>query len=351
MGARKSIGLLRREARHEPVAAVVHAQVCELTRKEDRTGKPYWELKLRDGSDSFSLKAWSNTPNFLRCEEIEKGDLVEVEGEFAIGQYGFDAQRWSLRRLEEADAAALFEGDAEVQATNAADFATVRELSEGLEDPRLRALCLAFLEDFSARFRRAVAARNNHHAFRGGLLRHTAQMMKLSDRLCQIEPRLHRDLLLTGALFHDCGKLWEMCPPERGFDIPRDLRGELLGHISIGVEIANALWRKLPLDEWKELSPPSEEVRVHLLHLIASHHGELQFGSPVQPKTPEAIALHHIDNLDARLEMFFAAYETQPEIAPGVHERVWALNVSPVAPLPRPVFPPEAKAAGESELD
>ncbi|HEY5954131.1 MAG TPA: hypothetical protein VIT18_07190, partial [Terrimicrobiaceae bacterium] len=99
-------------------------------------------------------------------------------------------------------------------------------------------------------------------------------------------------------------------------------------------EVVNALWRKLPLEIWKDLAPPSDEVRLHLLHLIAAHHGEFQFGSPVEPKTPEAIALHYIDNLDARLEMIFASYQRHPEISPGIFERVRALNVSPVRALP-----------------
>jgi len=159
-------------------------------------------------------------------------------------------------------------------------------------------------------------------------------MMRTADAICSAYPVLNRDLLLTGVLFHDCGKLWEMCPPEAGFGIPRELRGELLGHISIGIEVVNSLWRKLPLEDWKTLEPASEDVRLHLLHLIASHHGELQFGSPVEPKTPEAIALNMVDNLDAKLEMLSMAYDRQPEIAPGIHERVKALNTSPVKSLP-----------------
>jgi 3'-5' exoribonuclease len=159
-------------------------------------------------------------------------------------------------------------------------------------------------------------------------------MMRTADSVAQAYPDLNRDLLLAGVLFHDSGKLWEMCPPEAGFGIPREIRGELLGHISIGIELVNSLWRKLPVEEWKTLTPATEDVRLHLLHLIASHHGELQFGSPVEPKTPEAIALNMVDNLDAKLEMLAMAYARQPEIAPGIHERVKSLNTSPVKPLP-----------------
>jgi 3'-5' exoribonuclease len=328
-----TIGALRKALRNEATSARVHAQIDDLIRKEDRNGKPFFEIKLRDSGDSFSLKAWNNSPIFARCEELSRGQAVEIEGDFAFGSYGIDAARWTLRFLEPEEAAELFAGDETSRATNEEDFDLVTALVASIGDPRLQALTATFLEEFSARFRRAAAARNNHHAFRGGLLRHTAQMMKTADALSVVYPRLNRDLLLAGALFHDSGKLWEMCPPEQGFDVPRELRGELLGHISIGIELVNALWRKVATDEWKTLQPPSEDVRLHLLHLVAAHHGELQYGSPVEPKTPEAIALHYVDNLDARLEMIFAAYEKQNEIAPGIYEKVWALNTMPVRGL------------------
>jgi 3'-5' exoribonuclease len=162
-------------------------------------------------------------------------------------------------------------------------------------------------------------------------------MMRTAMALLPVYPRLNADLLCAGVLFHDVGKLWETCPPEEGFSIPVDLRGELMGHISIGVEIINTLWRELPKDGWETLAPPSESVRLHLLHLVLSHHGELEFGSPVTPKTPEAIALHFVDNLDARLEMLYRGYETSPEIGPGVHDRIRPLNVNPVVPLPKTI--------------
>lgn len=330
---RKTILQIRAEAREGALAARLHAQVDEIIRKEDRNGKPFYELKLRDSTDVISLKAWNNSPQFELAEELEKGEAVQVEGEFGISQYGLDAQRWVMRPLRVEEAKDLYDGDEETRAQNEKDFATITGLTKELKDPRLHALCEAFLEEFGPRFRRAAAARHNHHAFRGGLLRHTAQMMLSAAAIWNAYPMLNRDLLITGVLFHDSGKLWEMCPPENGFDLPRELRGELLGHISIGIELANALWRKLPLEQWKGLTPTNEDVRIHLLHLIAAHHGELEFGSPIQPKTPEAIALHYIDNLDARLEMIFNAYAKNPEIAPGVYDRARALNVSPVKGL------------------
>ena len=334
MSEPRTISQIRSDSRAGAVSARVGGQVDELVKKESANGKPYWELKLRDAGDVLTLRAWSDTDAFLACAEIRRGDFIEIEGEFAInGGFGLDAKRWRLRVLNDSEIEALLAGGENEAAAVATDYADVVRLAESLRDPRLRALCGLFLEEFGQRFQRAAAARHNHHAHRGGLLRHTGQMMRAADSICGAYPVLNRDLLLAGVLFHDCGKLWEMCPPETGFGIPRELRGELLGHISIGVEVVNSLWRKLPVEDWKDLQPPSEDVRLHLLHLIASHHGELQFGSPVEPKTPEAIALNMVDNLDAKLEMLAMAYARQPEIAPGIHERVKSLNTSPVKPL------------------
>jgi 3'-5' exoribonuclease len=142
--------------------------------------------------------------------------------------------------------------------------------------------------------------------------------------------------MLTGVLFHDCGKLWENTYPEHGFTQKLDLFGELMSHIPIGIEIVNKLWHAeiTPNAEWCALSPTNDHTRFHLLHLIASHHGELQFGSPVLPRTPEAFALHYIDNLDAKLEMLSEAYTKSQELAPGIYERVFPLSTNLVMPLP-----------------
>jgi 3'-5' exoribonuclease len=131
--------------------------------------------------------------------------------------------------------------------------------------------------------------------------------------------------LLSGILFHESGKLWENQLPENGFIMGYDERGELIGHISIGLELVNSLWRKLSAENaaaWKSFCPLSEDVRMHLLHLVGSHHGEMQFGSPIFPKTPEAMVLHYIDNLDARLEMFAAGYATAKPLAARIFDRV-----------------------------
>ena len=124
-----------------------------------------------------------------------------------------------------------------------------------------------------------------------------------------------------------------------------------MGHISIGLELVNALWRRISAeqaDAWKNLEPPSEDVRLHLLHLIAAHHGQKDLGSPVDPKTPEAQALHYIDNLDARLEMFAAGYTVAKPLAPRVFDRVRPLPGNLVKSLERFAHTtPEKSAEGE----
>ncbi len=336
MSERRTIGELRVEAKGDSVPAVLHAQLEEIKRKEGSNAKPFWELKLRDATDVLTLRVWSDSPNFRICETLEAGDCVAVDGDFYVnGSFGLDSRRWELSRLSGADREALFAGSVEERAAVEREYVFIRDVVDGLGDPRLRALGLRFFDAYGVRFARAAAARVNHHARRGGLVQHTAQMMRSALAICDAYPALNRDLLAAGVLFHDCGKLWETCPPEEGFSMERDLRGELMGHISVGVEVVNSLWRELAKDGWDALEPSSELVRLHLIHLVLSHHGTLEFGSPVLPKTPEAIALHYVDNLDARLEMIFQGYETGSEVAPGIFDRVRALGVGPVAALGR----------------
>ena len=230
-----------------------------------------------------------------------------------------------MRPLTDREKTELLQGPAELRIRQETDWKFLAQTVQAIIDPRLRALCEAFLQEWGDRFRRTAAARNYHHARRGGLVEHTAQMMRIAKEIAPLYPQLNVDLLLAGILFHDCGKLWENCLPENGFTMSYDERGELMGHISIGLELVNSLWRKVSAENasaWKDLFPASEDVRLHLLHLIGAHHGEREFGSPVSPKTPEAMALHYIDNLDARLEMFAAGYTTAKPLAARIFDRV-----------------------------
>ncbi len=253
----------------------------------------------------MTLRVWSDHPEFKACETLKASDFIELSGEFQQHQqFGLDARKWKVRHLTPQERSELLQGPPELRAKQLADWNYIGERIRALGDPRLRALCEAFLSEHGERFRRTAGARSYHHARRGGLVEHTAQMMRVAKAIAPLYPQLNLDLLIAGVLFHDSGKLWENHLPETGFTMGYDERGELIGHISIGLELVNSLWRKIQSEEnaraWNALVPASEDVRMHLLHLIGAHHGEPQFGSPVSPKTPEAMALNYIDNLDAR---------------------------------------------------
>jgi len=331
-----TISELKKAARgHSPQEAVIHAQIEKLSRKETSGGKPFLELHFRDAAESMILRAWSDTHAFDACSSLKAGDFVAIEGDFSHSQaYGLDAKRWEATPLSEDAVDRLLEGSEERREFLDGCLRIVTVAVECVRDHRIKALCMQFLSQHGARFRRAAAARGNHHARRGGLLEHTSRMMESALALCGVYPELNRDLVIAGVLFHDTGKLWETCPPERGFGIEPELRGELLGHLSIGIELVNTIWRDLPREGWESLDPSSEDVRLHILHLVASHHGQLEFGSPVLPKTPEAALLHFVDNIDARMEMFFTAYQATPPARNVGIDWVRPLGVAPVRQLP-----------------
>ena len=344
-----TISSLKRAAATDRVEARVHGQIDSLARKETRDGKPFFELSLADAEGKLTLRAWSDAPAFALCERLAAGEFVAVSGEFAhSAAYGVESKRWTCAPLAGADREALLAGPPALRTRQGEDFAYIRGIVASLVDPRFRALAELYLSEYGDRFRRTAAARQNHHARRGGLVEHVAQMMRAAEAIAGVYPMLNRDLLLAAVLFHDAGKLWENALPADGFVMAFDERGEMLGHITIGIELVNALWRKLLASpdaaSWSGLMPASEDARLHLLHLIASHHGELQFGSPVVPKTPEACALHYVDNLDAKMEMFAVGYTAARFLGPRIQERVWPLPGHLVTPLPRFLAPESSPA-------
>jgi len=327
---------IRRAAQSGPVTGRVHVQVESATPKVTREQKPYCELGLADACDRMTLRVWSDHPNYKACGALTNESFIELTGDFVSSQFGLEATKWTMRPLTPQEKNDLLQGPAELRAKQNADWEFISNELAKINDPRLRTLCDAFIREFGERFRRTAAARKYHHARRGGLVEHTAQMMRLAKQIAPLYPQLNTDLLIAGILFHDCGKLWENALPENGFVMSYDELGELVGHISIGIEVVNTLWRKLSSETseaWKQMSPASEDVRVHLLHLVASHHGEKALGSPVEPRTPEAMTLHYIDNLDARLEMFAAGYLTAKPLASRIFERVRPLPGNLVASL------------------
>ena len=336
------------------VPARVHVQVESATAKTQRDGKPYCELVLADACDRMKLRVWSDHPNYKTCSGLTPESFIELTGEFRQHpQFGLEADKWMVRPLTDQEKTELLQGPTDLREKQDADWEFITQSVQTILDPRLRALCEAFLNEWGDRFRRAAAARKYHHARRGGLVEHTAQMMRVAKEIARVYPQLNVDLLTAGILFHDSGKLWENQFSETGFVMDYDELGELVGHISIGLEVVNLLWRKLSADNanvWKTYVPSSEDVRLHLLHLIGAHHGQKELGSPVEPKTPEAMTLHYIDNLDSKLKMFAAGYATAQPLAPRIFDRVRPLPGNLVKSLEKFHQASDTKAPSEGQL-
>ena len=330
-----------------PLEASFCAQLQAIRHRETKGGKPYLEWAIADATGMITLKVWNNHPQFGTAGETTAETLLHFSGGWTQNQYGVDGKGWKFRFLTEEEKSDFLAGDPATREKQNGDWADIVEFLAQINDPRLKAICDEFVEQFEDRFRRTAAARKNHHARRGGLVEHVAQMMRTAVAICRVYPYLNRDLMIAGVLFHDCGKLWENTYPESGFNQLHLIHGEMLGHIPLGMELVNKLWRDLPLKKWSEVEPPSENVRLHLLHLIASHHGQYDFGSPTLPRTPEAHALHYVDNLDAKLEMVKDAYASANETVPGIFERQFPLPAPLVSPLP-PVAGPGSEEVGET---
>ncbi len=313
------------------------AQLQAKVPKVTKNNKPYLELVFADSTGNFSLKVWSDSAAYHAVEAMEEGVVLRLEGHWTQNQYGLDARDLDMSRADEAACEEFFVGDPELREKQDRDYATIKQICGTITDPRLLALCELFFNQFGEHFRRTAAAKKNHHARRGGLVEHVAQMLRSAEAFSGVYPELNRDLLFAGVLFHDSGKLWENSYPKQGFAQKQNLVGEMMGHIPMGIELINKLWNELTeagdAEAWEDLKPKSDEVRLHLLHLIGSHHGTHEFGSPVLPRTPEAFALHFIDNLDAKMEMVKDAYAQQPEVAPGIYDRMFPLPANLIKPL------------------
>lgn len=319
------------------VKAEVPCQVARVRENVTKAGKPYLELEISDGTAVEKFKIWEDSQAYETCHDLHDGDCIRLEGAFWRNQYGLNIDHLRARRLEKQEITDLFAGTPERRAALERDWADVTTFAAEMKDPRLRLLAQTYLQEYGEKFRRAAAARDYHHARRGGLLEHTAQMLRAGAALAPVYPALNWDLVRAGLLFHDCGKLWELDYQAQGFVSPMTTIGELLGHITIGIELVNKLWRSL--ENNPEFTapgqPPREFVREHLLHLVASHHGQREYGAPVTPRTPEAWMLHHIDNIDAHIEMLSQTYAEKTQIASNIYDYRRPLEGHAVAPLPK----------------
>jgi 3'-5' exoribonuclease len=252
-------------------------------------------MELRDRSGSVGARLWNASEGLART--FEPGDYLHARGKVQLFQ---GALQVILAHIEPADSSGISPEDFLPQASqNVAKLtARLRELLKTISEPHLRALVDCFLidDEFLRKFTTAPAGVRNHHAYQAGLLDHVVTLLTIADRVADLyAPDLDRDLLMTGIFLHDIGKVDELSY-DRAFAYTDE--GQLVGHLVMGVEMLRDKVEKASelLDE-----PFPPELLLRLKHMILSHHGTLEFGSPKVPMTPEAIALHHLDNLDAKL--------------------------------------------------
>ena len=267
-----------------------------------KNGKPYMTLKLIDRSGEVEARVWDRVDEF--GDLFAKDDFIRVQGKASVylGKMQLVVQELSRLADDQVDLADFLP----VAQRSAAEMELeLRTKVESMQSQGyLRWLLEAFLadEDFLHHYRTAPAAKSMHHAYLGGLLEHSLAVADLADDICRRYPTLNRDLLLTGALLHDVGKVAELCYA-RSFDYTD--AGKLLGHIVMGVEMVDAKAREIP-------GFPAE-VLVLVKHLLLSHHGQYEYGSPKRPKTLEALVLNFIDDMDAKINGVRTHIEREPD--------------------------------------
>jgi 3'-5' exoribonuclease len=289
MSNRRYVEQLRDGDNLEDVYLVTDKQL-----RVNRNGNSYLSIELRDRTGGINARLWNAGDQTAR--EFNIGDFLHATGKVQLFQGSLQVILNTIERVE-------------TQKVDLQDFLphteqSIPKLMERLkgyllklDNPHLRALAECFLmdDDFVRGFTTCPAGVKLHHAYIGGLLEHVVSMMDAADKLIPLYPGVDRDLLLVGVFLHDAGKIRELTY-NRAFGYSDE--GQLVGHMSIAVEMLEAMAAKVP-DLTGE--PMPREVMLRLKHMILSHHGTLEWGSPKVPQTPEAMLLHVIDLMDTRM--------------------------------------------------
>ncbi|MCX5850349.1 MAG: HD domain-containing protein [Deltaproteobacteria bacterium] len=255
-------------------------------------GSPYLTVRLRDKTGDIESKVWENAVEF--DQQFKKGDIIYIEGRAASYKNSIQISIVNIKKIpweevEPADYLPCVKGDVHAM------FNEMTGFIEKVNDKYLQTLLNAFFQEEKTieLFQRAPAAKGFHHIYLGGLLEHTLSVVRLLEKVAEHYPNLNKDMLIAGGILHDIGKIYEF-----SFNniIDYSDEGRLIGHIVMGVEMINK--KIAAIDDF----PP--QLALELRHIILSHHGEFEFGSPKRPKTLEALVVHYIDDLDAKFNAF-----------------------------------------------
>jgi len=259
--------------------------------RDMQSGGKFLGMVFKDRTGEVGGILWSNAASVARLFEV--GDVVKVRGTVTTYQDRLQVRVDQVLPLKEGefdpkDLVVVPEDSQEI-------LEAFRRILDSVKNEWLRKLIQLFLDDqtFMNAFCAAAAGKRWHHAHRGGLLRHCCEMAQLALRVCEVFSKADRDLLLTAVFLHDIGKTDEL---SQDLLVEYTTAGKLIGHLNLGVAMVEQRIASLP--------GFPERLRLELLHGILAHHGELINGSPVVPKTLEAVILYHCDNLDAQADAF-----------------------------------------------
>jgi len=270
--------------------------------RQKKSGELYLSLLLGDRTGELDAKMWDNVADVL--DAFERDDFVKVKG---MVQVFHNRPQLTIHKMRRMDDSEIEFGDYFPSSKRDANemWRELREIVAGIANPHLKALLEALLDDegVARRYRIAPAAKQIHHAYLGGLIEHVLSLCTLARLTAAHYPHVDGDLLLTGVVLHDIGKIYEL-NYERGFSYSSE--GQLLGHIHIGIRMVGEKLRGLPD------FPPA--LRILVEHMILSHHGELEYGSPKVPLFPEALLLHYLDDMDSKMECMRALIEHDRQV-------------------------------------
>ncbi len=292
--------------------------VLHKQHRTTKANKPYLNLILGDKTGQLEARVWElGDPRVAK--DFDKGDIVKARG--CVSRFD-DRLQMKIDQLRKCQL-----GEAEKADLLPCTSCDVNELWQQLlgfvetfTDPDLKRLLTTLLADtgLAQAYREAPAAKQLHHAWLGGLLEHVLSLLALADRVAPHYPVLHRDLLLTGVILHDIGKVRELAW-DIGFEYT--VAGTLLGHIQMGMEMTEKTIASFPD------FPP--RLKTLVLHMILSHHGKLEFGSPKLPMIPEALVLNFVDDLDAKMQAIAVEFEKSAREGKAIDEmtgKIWALD-------------------------
>jgi len=271
--------------------------------RQKKSGEFYLSLFLCDRTGELDAKMFENVSTEV-LNEFDRDDFIKVKGIIQVFHNRPQLTIHKVRRMDESEV--QFADYFPSSKRDAGEmWLELRAIVASMQNEHLKGLLQAMLddEDIARRYRIAPAAKQIHHAFLGGLIEHVLSVCAMAKPAAAHYANIDYDLLITGAILHDIGKIYEL-NYERGFSYSNE--GQLIGHISIGMRMVGDKLRGLP-----EFPPL---MRSLVEHMILSHHGKMEFGSPKVPQFPEALLLHYLDDLDSKMEAMRAQIENDRQL-------------------------------------